>query len=100
MRLVEVHVTNVAAVAAGGANFTSLSARRLRAGAVAIIGSDLNYDVGAITAGTSTRLTVDGADTDGVFEPGDILVLRGTRQGTGSALGQMLVKAVFMEYAT
>jgi len=100
LRLVDVRVINVAAVAAGGANFTSLSMRRLRAGTVGtVIGTDTNYDVGVIAAGTSTRLEVDGTDPDGIFEPGDILVLRGTRQGTGSTLTGLYVKATFMEYS-
>jgi len=64
-----------------------------------VIGTDTNYDVGAIAAGTSTRLEVDGTDPDGIFEPGDILVIRGTRQGTGSTLTGLYVKATFMEYS-
>jgi hypothetical protein len=100
LRLVEAYVTNVAAVPAGGANFTSLSMRRLRAGTVSgVIGTDTNYDAGAITAGTATRLDVDGTDSDGIFEPGDVLLIRGTRQGAGSVLSDLFVKAVFMEYS-
>jgi hypothetical protein len=100
MRLVDARVINVAAVGAGGANFTSFSMRRLRAGTTSgVIGTDTNYDVGAVAAGTSTRLDVDGSDADGIFEPGDILVIRATRQGAGSVIGDFYVKAVFMEYS-
>jgi hypothetical protein len=102
MRLVAAHAINLAAITGtSGTNYSSLSMRRMRAGAISsAIGTDTPYDNVDRAAGAVVSLQVDGTDTDGAFVAGDILQVRATRNGTGSTRANIMIRFVFAEFAT
>lgn len=98
-RIASVHVTNLAAIAGDASNYAALTVRRIRAGVTQTLGSGISYDNVARAAGAFVSLGVVGDETDGLLEPGDMLQLRATRMGTGSALTGLSISYSLLEYS-
>lgn len=97
-RVGSVFVTNPVAITGDVTNYTALSLVRLRAGVAATIGGAVNYDNTNRAAGVVIELG-DGSNADGQLIAGDVLVLRCTRNGTGSSRAGLDVRITGIEYS-
>ncbi len=92
-------VTNEAAVTGNAVNYTRLSLRRIRAGAIgSTIGNTINYDAANVAAGTTVQLDVT-SDADGVFLDGDLVAVQATQTAAGSAQVNIWVRWKLVEHA-
>lgn len=99
-RLAAAHILNEVAIVGNAVDFSDLSVRRLRAGVTSgAIGTAQNYDNVNRAAGALVELGIDGTDSDGVLQNGDVLVLRAVRHGVGSARTGLWVRFTLVEYA-